>query len=150
MGSDDTSRVLELIREEQENPEDYQRFIAKVNRVIGGKNPVLELLILKDKHHRLTYFIESQKLWMKLILLKLIKAMMISAILIAIPLAFIFRSQSYFYFCFSAVGIVVLYFISLALISKETRKSGAKLARISSNYKFQLEELEEKLRDGTY
>lgn len=141
----DHQALLQLIEQEKMRELNYQQFLAHFEKVSGADKNALELLMMKDKQHRLTYYLESYKLWTRLISLKLIKALLASAIVTAAIFAYIFRSACWTYFTATSIGLAIFYFTMLFLIHKEGKTASRKISEISSNYGKQLDELLDKL-----
>lgn len=141
----DHQAILQLIEQEKKGELNYQQFLAHFEKISGADKNALELLMLKDKQHRLAYYLESYKLWTRLISFKFIKALLASAVITAVIFALVFRSSSWLYFAATSVGLALFYFTTLYLIHKEGKTASRKISEISSNYIKQLDELRDKL-----
>ncbi|MBI4245495.1 MAG: hypothetical protein HY606_15505 [Planctomycetes bacterium] len=144
--SNEQRTLTQLLEQELTNPADYQKFIAEISRLLEDKKSVLESLLLKDKHHKLIYYLDSQKLWLKLIGIRLIKALMVTGVILAVLSVIIFGENAFIYLSASFVGMVFLYFIYMFLISREIKSVSRRVKELNLNYRSQIEDLLEGLK----
>ena len=137
--------LLRLVETEASDPLPFETFLERLEEAHPDDAVVARLLRAKDRQHRHTYYVKSERLWYRRFGFRVMRPLFIVAVLAAIAFSFQRVVDPTLAFACFAGGAAVLYLAIQIFAMRWMRQDEAKLAEVEKSYRRELEELRDEL-----